>query len=284
MHQILLAFSKLEIGSKIILKYELKTKKPYLDKHFDSFYDFGEDAWIKNNIIKIRSEIPLYILVNDPENHLKIKKYNNDDAHNIEVKLIKDIYKEFINEPKNALLNQNTRTFIFISTSDNWKQLAKNLSKQNFSKIYDQELPQEFINIFNVAEKIQNNIDQINIVTSYLNDKIQYLSDTTTIKGRFAPRDLDVIAKSQLGDCKNLSAATISILNKLGYKAQFALVLRGEGSPYPNTLPSMFVFNHAIVKATDKNGKIYCIDSTNLQSMADGIFPDIAWQACVSSR
>jgi hypothetical protein len=260
MHQILLAFSKLEIGSKIILKYELKTKKPYLDKHFDSFYDFGEDAWIKNNIIKIRSEIPLYILVNDPENHLKIKKY------------------------KNALLNQNTRTFIFISTSDNWKQLAKNLSKQNFSKIYDQELPQEFINIFNVAEKIQNNIDQINIVTSYLNDKIQYLSDTTTIKGRFAPRDLDVIAKSQLGDCKNLSAATISILNKLGYKAQFALVLRGEGSPYPNTLPSMFVFNHAIVKATDKNGKIYCIDSTNLQSMADGIFPDIAWQACVSSR
>ena len=44
----------------------------------------------------------------------------------------------------------------------------------------------------------------------------------------------------------------------------------------PDALPNMGNFNHAMLKVTNKNGKVYWIDPTNLVSMAQGIFPDIA--------
>ncbi|MDR0774905.1 MAG: hypothetical protein LBE72_06400 [Rickettsia sp.] len=35
-------------------------------------------------------------------------------------------------------------------------------------------------------------------------------------------------------------------------------------------------FNHVMLKVANKNGKIYWIDPTNIVSMAQGIFPDVA--------
>ena len=102
------------------------------------------------------------------------------------------------------------------------------------------------------------------------------MGDWRTIQGGYVPRDLDKISATQLGDCKDFSAATAAILTKLGYKAQIILARRGIGNFYPKSLPDVGAFNHALVKVTDKKGKVYWIDPTNFQSMAGGIFPDIA--------
>lgn len=106
--------------------------------------------------------------------------------------------------------------------------------------------------------------------------KIQYLGDWRSIKGRFKPRDLVKIAETQVGDCKDLSASAAAILKKLGYKVQVSLVRRGEFDPSDvGVLPYVGAFNHALLKVTNKQGKVYWVDPTNFVSQAGGIFPDI---------
>lgn len=214
--------------------------------------------------------------INDPDKILNVKTDKDSAFHNLNINLTKEIYKEVINEPQNFVENFDLLTWVSISSSNNWEDISRAFAKQNFDKIYSQKLPKEFIKIENSALKEANEVDQINIVTSMLNDKIQYMTDSRTINGRLMPRDLNKIIKSQLGDCKDLSAATVAILNSMGYKSQFALVRRGETNITPDLVPTPRIFNHVIVKVTGKTGNIYWIDPTNIQSMANGIFPDIA--------
>ena len=103
------------------------------------------------------------------------------------------------------------------------------------------------------------------------------MGDWRTVSGKYFPRDLEKIADSQVGDCKDFSASTAAILQKLGYKVQPILVMRGTTSTSnPEALPNMGNFNHVMLKVTNRGGKIYWIDPTNTVSMAQGIFPDIA--------
>ncbi len=275
-HQILLAFPKAEVGAKIYLKYNRATLKSPLDNFFDVLLDFGYREWITSANIKIKSAIALHMLVNDPEKALKITRDREDSFHDIEITLTKELYRAVINESSNSLFDEKMATYVSISSIKKWEDLSMLISKQNYNKFYKQTLPDTYLEIMQEASKGQSEVEQINIVTSRLNDKIQFMSDARSINGRFMPRDLEQTSKSQLGDCKDFSAATLAILNKMGYKVQFALIMRGEGSFFPITLPEMRAFNHVIVKVTAKDGKIYWIDPTNIQSMADGIFPDIA--------
>ncbi|WP_250310873.1 hypothetical protein [Rickettsia endosymbiont of Oedothorax gibbosus] len=66
-------------------------------------------------------------------------------------------------------------------------------------------------------------------------------------------------------------------MQKLDYKVQPIIVMRGiTNFSNPDALPNMGNFNHVMLKVTNKKGKVYWIDPTNLVSMAQGIFPDIA--------
>ena len=126
------------------------------------------------------------------------------------------------------------------------------------------------------AAKVSNTVDQINTVTSGLASKINYMGDWSTVEGRYYPRHLATVTSSGVGDCKDYATATAAILNTLGYKANVALVTRGQIYSPIESLPNVDHFNHAIVKAEDKNGQVFWIDPTNPISMADGIFADIA--------
>lgn len=276
MNQILLAFPKAEIGAKIYIKYkQISTKSP-LKNFYDNFFVIGLREWITQANLNIKSELPLHLLVNDPDKVLAVKTDKPDNFNKLDISLIKEIYKDITNEPDNAIPNYNSLTWVSVSSMNSWNDVAIAFAKQNFNKIYAQKLPDIFLEIVEIAKKEKDEVDQINNVTSTLNNKIQYMMDNRTIEGRLMPRNLDQIAKSQLGDCKDFSAATVAILTKMGFKAQFALVFRGRGNFLPEFLPGIGSFNHVFVKVTSKSGKIYWIDPTNIQSMADGIFSDIA--------
>ncbi|MEI8055064.1 MAG: DUF3857 domain-containing protein [bacterium] len=275
MRQILLAFPKAEIGANILLRYEFTQTEVPLDKFYAGVFDFGNRDFDVAAHIKLHSQIPLHILVNDPEKVLNITKDKDDNFHNMEITLTKPLYKEAINEPQSNIVNNKYLTWVSISSLNKWEDLATRLDKL-YTKVLTQSLPKDFIKITEIAAQKKDEIEQINTVTSLLNDKIQYMGDWRTVKGKFVARDLAKISKTQLGDCKDFAASTAAILTKLGYKAQVALVRRGVRSFYPDSLPTLEAFNHAFVKVTNKQGKILWIDPTNFQSMADGIFPDIA--------
>ncbi|MBU0745072.1 MAG: DUF3857 domain-containing protein [Gammaproteobacteria bacterium] len=273
--QILLAFPKTEIGAKIYAKYKYSLKKPALNNYYaDTFY-FGEWNLVSGARIKITSKIPLHILVNDPKNYLKITERKTKDSYRLEIILKRPIYKAVIDESWPIIINKKHIPWVSVSSINKWDTLAVKQGEL-VAKVFTQKLPQDFEEILEKARQKTNEIDQINIVTSLLNDKIRYMGDWKSVSGRYIPRDLDKISKTQLGDCKDFSAATAAILTKLGFKAQIVVIRRGITNPSLLILPGLDAFNHAMVKVTNKQGKIYWIDPTNFASMAGGIFPDIA--------
>ncbi|MBF0207472.1 MAG: hypothetical protein HQK53_11340, partial [Oligoflexia bacterium] len=147
-----------------------------------------------------------------------------------------------------------------------------------------QPLPMAFSAIAEQASKKSSRFDKINTVTSLLADKVRYMGDWRTIKGKYIAHNLHEIEQLQLGDCKDFAVATAAILNSIGFRAEVAMVLRGiTAYPMPNqSIVDIAHFNHAIVKVsgTDKESeagkeKDLWIDPTNFLSMAHDAFPDI---------
>jgi predicted transglutaminase-like cysteine proteinase len=273
--QLLLAFPKTEKGAKVSLKYKFTLKKTPIDNFYADYFRFGGGELVASSRVKITSKLPLYVKVNDPEHYLRITKSKTKESYNLEIVLTKEIYKAVTNEPGDIVVSFKHIPSVSVSTIDNWENFGRKQAALT-GKIYHQKLPQDFEQILKVAQSKTDEVEQINTVTSLLNDKIRYMGDWRTVSGRYVPRDLDKIAKTQLGDCKDFSAGTVAILTKLGFKAQVALTMRGLTRTSYEGLPGFYAFNHAIVKATGKNGKVYWIDPTNFESMAWGIFPDIA--------
>jgi len=273
--QTLISYPNVEIGSKIYLKYQTKEFKAPLDKFFARSLYFGINGYWQASRVTIDSKLPLHIKVNDQDKVLKVSKDKEDNFHKVTVTLTQPLYKELVNEPARSILDHKHLTWITVSNLEKWENFAEKLSG-DYDKIANQPLPPLFEAIVEEAKVKQNDEDIINIITSRLNEKIQYMGDWRSVKGKFIPRDLEQIATTQVGDCKDFTIATAAILRKLKFKADPALVSRGVGNRPLDSFPNMENFNHVILKVTTPNNKTYWIDPTNIVSMAGKIFPDIA--------
>ncbi|WP_367363987.1 DUF3857 domain-containing protein [Candidatus Tisiphia endosymbiont of Nedyus quadrimaculatus] len=276
LNQITISFPKVELGAEIYLKYKfVKTKVP-VDNFYGTTLFYGTEGYLRADHTKINSKLPLNIKVNDPKGVLKVITDAESDFHSAEIILEKPVYNQLTNEPNNGVLNVKHTTWVSLSSLTKWQDLAKQLAPGYF-KVINQPLPTIFMNIAESALDKNTDEEKINFVTSSLAEKIQYMGDWRTVSGQYFPRDLEKIATSQIGDCKDFSASTAVILQKLGFKVQPILVMRGiTNFSNPNALPNIGNFNHVMLKIANKNGKIYWIDPTNFVSMAQGIFPDVA--------
>ncbi|WP_353277923.1 DUF3857 domain-containing protein [Wolbachia endosymbiont (group B) of Longitarsus flavicornis] len=275
LRQVTIPFPKIEIGTEVYLRYKRVNKKVPVDNFYSlSFSYYGDYLQAENT--KINSELPLEIKVNDPREVLEISEKKKKGLHSISIALKKAVYENTINEPHNGILNIKHNTWVSLSSLSKWEDLAKKLAP-GYHSVINQPLPATFKAIAESAISESADEDKINAVTSLLNEKVQYMGDWRTVSGKYFPRDLEKIADSQVGDCKDFSASTAAILQELGYKVQPILVMRGTTSTSnPEALPNMGNFNHVMLRVINRDGKIYWIDPTNTVSMAQGIFPDIA--------
>jgi hypothetical protein len=273
--QIFISYPHLGIGSRVYLKYRIIEKKQPLPNYFAIKFYYGIGAYWKKTKLTIKSELPFHILENDPAGRLAIKKGKENKYHTLEIISKKPAYDDLMNEPSSNQVPDRLRTWVSVSTYKDYEDFSKVLAK-DYEAVINQDLPPLQETIRKEAEKATNPVDQINAVTSLLSEKIRYMGDWRTIEGKFAPRSLEAVANSGVGDCKDFSASTAAILKSLGYKAQVAVVMRGMAYlPPEKSLPSFLNFNHAIVKITSKDGKVFWIDPTNFTSMADGVYADI---------
>lgn len=276
--QVSVTYPNVLVGSTVHLKYKVTTLKQPLPNYYSDTFNFGLGATLTHYKTTIKSELPLHLLVNDPRQQLVVENKGDGKLQTIVIALKEKtvFYEELANEPGNSFINPNDATSFIVSTFDNAAEFAKAVAP-NFEKVIAQPLPPLLLAIKEEAQKAPDLIDQINIVTSRLAEKVRYISDGTTIEGRFSPRSLEVTAQSAVGDCKDYSAATVAILRALGHKAHVAVVMRGAGYFAPEKmLPSFESLNHAMVKVEDAAGKPLWIDPTNFISIAGSIFPDIA--------
>ena len=249
-------------------------------EYFGDFFSFGKGGYLENSTITIDSAIPLYSLVNDPNSVLEIKSDSkNQPTKKLIINLKKPFTSDLIHESGDGDINPKYLTWVAITSENTWQGMHEKFIDK-YSKTINQKLPADFEKIYEGAKQQKSEVNQINYITYSLNDKIQYLMDRRTISGNVFPRDLDEVAKTQYGDCKDFSFTTGAILKKLGYNVDMVLVYRGE--IYPEFYPEFkspipfWQFNHMMLKVKSKNGAEYWLDPTNFVSMADGIFPDIA--------
>jgi len=274
--QIFISYPHVGIGTKLYLKYKAKTLKQPLPNYFALKYSYGQGAYWKKATLKLKSELPFHMIVNDPQERLAIKRCKEGKYYKLDVTSKKPAYDDLMNEPNINQIPNNQKTWVSISTFDRYEDFSKAVAK-DYESVLTQELPPLQENIKKTAANITNPVDQINKVTSLLSEKIRYMGDWRTIEGKLSPRSLKAVADSGVGDCKDYSTSTAAILRALGYKANVTTVMRGISYlPPEKSLPSFSMFNHAIVKVTAPDGKVFWIDPTNFASMADGIFPDIS--------
>ncbi|WP_353280585.1 DUF3857 domain-containing protein [Wolbachia endosymbiont (group B) of Cyclophora punctaria] len=275
LRQVTISFPKVKIGAEIYFKHKQIHRKVPIDNFYGLIISYYGRYFQAENT-KINSELPLEIRVNDPRNVLKIAEEKKNGVHSISIILKKAIYEGFINEPHNGILNFKHYTWVSLSSLSKWEDLAKKLAPR-YHSVINQATPIIFTAIAESAANKSTDEEKMDVVTSLLNEEIQYTGDWRTVSGQFFPRDLEKIADYQTGDCKDFSVSAAAILQKLGYKVQPILVMRGviDTSNY-EALPNMVNFNHVMLRVTNKGGKIYWIDPTNKVSMVQGIFPDIA--------
>lgn len=274
--QITISFPKVELGAEIYLKYKLVDHEVPIDNVYSGNLYYGVMGYWQASTTNIFSKLPLEIKVNDPQKVLKVVNEPGKNGQHLCITLEKPFYADLINEPSNGILNPKHSTWVSLSSLTKWEDLAQKLAP-GYESVINQPLPKMFGDIVDLAAKKTEDEEKINFVTSTLNEKVQYMGDWRSVAGRYFPRDLDKIASSQIGDCKDFTAATGAMLKTLGFEVHPILVMRGiYNFSNPEVLPNITSFNHVMLKVTNKEGKIYWIDPTNVVSMAQGIYPDIA--------
>ncbi len=272
--QLTIGFPKVNVGSILESEIRLKTlKTPFQDHYFLSF-SFGFAEFVESADYQIESEIPLEMVVFDPEKFLSIEQKVEGSLQKISVRLLRPIFKSFLDE-QNSFMPMDSTPWVRLSSMKNWEKMPEGLI-QKFEKSASENLPLPLADIVKSAKAFSDPIDQINQTTAAISEQVRYMGDWKTIEGGHEPRSLSVIQKTGFGDCKDFAVLTTRILRELGYQAFPALVWRSSYyAPPPVLIPSMDFFNHAIVWAKKEN-RIFWVDATNPFSFAQELQMDIS--------
>jgi hypothetical protein len=247
-----------------------------LNHFYETVFNYGLEGFWKKSHIELQSALPFFVEINDPEKKLQIEQ----TPHLLKIDLVKDCYYARVNEPGNSMLMPEQLTWVAVSSLKDFIAFGKRLSTP-YETVATQPLPEGLQGIVKHTAQETDEIVQLNTLTSLLAEKVRYMGDWRSVEGRLFPRSLREIMHQGMADCKDFASMTVAMLRALGYQAHVALVERGNmypSVPTVNTeaLAGFQSFNHAIVRAVGKSGTVYWIDPTNVTSMVQAIFPDIA--------
>ena len=209
-----ISFPKVAIGASVYVKIKYEIFKTALDNYFADRCFFGNDIYTKAKKCSFKSKIHFKHFINDPNNHLEVKKGNEGDYQTLDVTLKKPIYNLTIAEGF-TVLPESKMTWVALSSLKNYEEISTILAPK-YEAVINEKLPKMFEEIVDGAKLINNETDQINYVTSKLAEKVRYMGDWRTVKGQIYPRPFELVASTGYGDCKDFSSSTAAILKKLG--------------------------------------------------------------------
>jgi tetratricopeptide (TPR) repeat protein len=93
-------------------------------------------------------------------------------------------------------------------------------------------------------------------------DEIRYLFNGQA-QGNYVPQTVKETWTNKYGDCKAKTLLLLALLDRLGIKAEAALVHSSQGDLLASRLPSFNAFDHVIVRA-EISGEIYWLDGTQI--------------------
>lgn len=274
LNRITVAFSHVEAGARIYVKYRFRVSEVPFPGHFSALFAAGEGTAMRHLAVEIRSKIPLKVRENDPDDVLDLEAARDGETAIVRVSLKRPAYYQLTDEDRAAFIARDQIPYAAVSTHDDFAAMVRETAAA-WRKVLDASLPAAFEAVAEAAGREPGIAARLDAVTSGIAERVRYWADWRPVNGGFVPRPLETIAASRFGDCKDLSALAVAVLRRLGMTADVAWVSRGALPPPPPVMASPDAFNHAVVRVAHENA-VYWLDPTNPVSFSRGIFGDIA--------
>jgi len=150
----------------------------------------------------------------------------------------------------------------YAGSMSSWDEYGKWIATLNKGR---NTLPEETIQkVKELTSKLETREEKVKALYEFLQNKTRYVSIQLGIGG-YQPFEASVVDKTGYGDCKALSNYMLSMLETIGIKGHYALILAGEGQPELEPDFPSSQFNHAIVAVPNGADTLWleCTSQTN---------------------
>lgn len=147
-------------------------------------------------------------------------------------------------------------------TMENWNQFGLWMQSLNKDR---RQLPEETKQkIKQLTDGLSTPEEKIKAIYEYMQNKTRYVSIQLGIGG-FQPFEASVVDETGYGDCKALSNYMVSMLELVGIKSNYVLIMAGENAAPMNTGFTRSQFNHAVVCVPMARDTVWleCTSQTN---------------------
>lgn len=273
--KITVPYTGVQVGSRVRIRKKTTQREVAFSGHYSRAFFPGSDLACEHFSLMIRSQRPLLVAVNDPEQIFEVAHSPEGDVDTLRVKLRKPVYRQLVEEQQYSYMPTSRLPYVQVSTDGSLDAPAAPVVAA-YEKIISGPLPplfEEQAKVF--AGSTGTFPDRLDALTSSFSQRIRYFGDWRPRNGGYVPRALEDIASSQYGDCKDMAAAVAAILRKAGVRADVAWIRRRPIPPTPLPLDTPDAYNHAIVRVV-QDGSTYWVDPTSNVSFARGIPGDLA--------
>ena len=269
----IISFPSVRKGSIVTYRYRLK----FSEVPIDGFFSSGLSIDLQNiDVLKrtFKSELPLFVSTHDKMGLLDVKSQKEGSRFVVEISNREKIRLAVVQEDSPFIENGRLPSVI-VSTQADWKEFASEIIAEQ-EKQLSAKLPKvlEEIRVAALKEPVER---RMAVVGGKVAQEFRYFGDWRRRNGGHVPRELNEIAETGYGDCKDMSLVVVAIARAMGLKADVAWIWRSDAYLDENfyRLPNDFGFNHAVARVEDGAGPVQWIDATNPVAIPGQVFADI---------
>lgn len=150
----------------------------------------------------------------------------------------------------------------YSGTMNSWDEFGQWITTLNKGRNILPEATKEKVK--QLTSSLKTPEEKIKALYEFMQNKTRYVSIQLGIGG-YQPFEASVVDQTGYGDCKALSNYMVSMLETIGIKSHYALILAGENSGKMSTDFPSSQFNHAIVAVPNGADTVWleCTSQTN---------------------
>lgn len=260
--------SDAKVGSKIHLSYLMSYEKNLILKefYFDLFL-LDEGSYIEKGTIRVESSLPMKAFAESPNKNIKLTASKSGDKR-VFLFTFDEPFIGLIVGEKRGTLSETKISGLSVVSSATWGSIQRAFASR-FELAMNSTLPTELDAVVSEARKKNDLTEQVQFISLHLEKTFKFAGSNRTIKGFPAPRLLSEIYRKKVADDREMATIMVLVLQKLGHKANIALVRKGEAFKthyLRNILPSISFFNHTVVHLSHQEEE-YWIDASHFPGL-----------------
>jgi|GEM_PF-665140 len=285
----ILSFPAVDKGSTVDLEYEVQQtgRNIYVD-YFGSQFYFGQfDPMVLTEYVLITPiERTFYTKMLQPDERYRLPEFLRIDSLPEDRAESGDFFYERQGEAERVWVWNFTQRpqiprepnmpslselvpYVKVSTFASWDEMARwywDLIQDQFLlneelRAKTAELVQAYADRAARSEPSLTDLDIIKALNSFVNTQVRYLGLEFGIHGYKPHRAVDIFS-AQYGDCKDKATLMLAMAAEKGIPGRIALVRTSHLGRVDYELPSLGLFNHAIVYFPDVDGRSFVLDGT----------------------